>query len=252
MAPERRLRIEAIFHSALERDPVFRAPFLDGACGQDVWRVRDDRDRRNDRSNRLPHTASSKGWAAAEWAWFTRLRTFACDGSCPSSSWPTISSAETPSPRTNSWTVPYMSPEQVRAKDIDSRTDLFSFGVVLYDMATGTLPFRGESSGAIFHSILNRSPVPAVRLKSGPARGSGSHYRQVSRKGSQPALPARFGSSHRPPAFQAGHDLKRQARIRNRHCKISEGNYPRCRACTPRGRLLLLPPRTAQHTETHG
>jgi len=83
MAPERRLRIEAIFHSALERDPVFRAPFLDGACGQDVWRVRDDRDRRNDRSNRLPHTASSKGWAAAEWAWFTRLRTFACDVRVP-------------------------------------------------------------------------------------------------------------------------------------------------------------------------
>ncbi len=83
----------------------------------------------------------------------------------------TMDDSNLTSPGTMVGTVAYMSPEQVRARELDSRTDLFSFGAVLYEMATGDVPFHGESSAVICEAIMNRAPVPVIRLnREVPAR----------------------------------------------------------------------------------
>jgi TolB-like protein/Flp pilus assembly protein TadD len=133
------------------------------------------------------------------------------------------------SPGSTLGTVAYMSPEQVRAKELDGRTDLFSFGVVLYEMATGALPFPGESTGVIFDGIMNRAPASALRLN--PALPA--EFERVLEKSLEKDRGMRYQS-----AAELRADLKRIQRAFDSSQTSSVGTKQEARPRTKRGILF--------------
>ena len=117
----------------------------------------------------------------------------------------TLSAEEGPmtSPGSTIGTVAYMSPEQVRAEELDPRTDLFAFGSVIYEMATGEMAFSGNSNGVVFEAILNRMPAPVTSAKRGDSREIERPDFEIAGERARHALPDRGGVARRSEKDQA-------------------------------------------------
>ena len=105
-------------------------------------------------------------------------------------------------------TIAYMSPEQARGQQLDARSDLFSLGIVLYEMATGSLPFTGSTTALMFDAILNREPVPIAHLNADLPHAFGNIAHKLLEKNTQAAIPECLGLGGRPATCAARHQLR--------------------------------------------